>query len=259
MDQKTSNLLSGIALSVSILTLGYTVAVTEFGVLIGKDNYEISVTDKIDITNSYSSLGIGVPLLVKNDGTRPLRISKVGYLMQLGVDSHAFEQPTALNLKPQENMTGNGYAREMLSDEDVAVRDQLFLEINEFLLKGYRENKDKNVPVFLEPELQKKIRDMLKINTSWMKEDASYRLLLMFWVNEDKEKPSEMQLYSFKMSDWQIKLITEYQAGNYITPKDEKLPGNVASSYVAKVKLFEEDDPDRLNQMYRDFKKLQKK
>ena len=256
MEEKATKTLSILAILISFATLMYTVVVTEVGVLIGADDYELTVKDRLEIVNTSGALLLKQELLIRNDGTKPLRINKVAALLQLGGNYHIFESSFVINVLPQNVWSGTIFLNEHLTDGETIVRDQLSVDITKQSVEGYRLNKDKNKPVFLSSDLLERVGDVLKSNTTWMDQDKNYRLLLLLWVNEDTNSPAERRLFKFEFSSWQKKIITEVQNDSYLTPRDDLLTANLFVSYAARVKLSKDDDASQLALAFREYEKL---
>ena len=84
-----------------LITLGYQFYFNEYGPAIGdNDNYDLHVTDRMAIINNIGSLVLKPEILIRNDGTLPVRITKVMALLQVGDHFEVFIAGFIANILP---------------------------------------------------------------------------------------------------------------------------------------------------------------
>lgn len=256
MQSKWTIGLSVLAILISFFTFFYNFLVSEFGVLIGSGDYNLQVMDYLEIYNTPGFLTLQPAIILRNDGTRPLRMNKVRALLQLGDEFHVFTSTFIANLRPQSIWSGAIQLEEKLSDEDRQKRNELMMNTISFIIDKYKTTKDKNIPIFLSSQLLNRIEKVYQSNAGWMKKDKHYYLLLLFWMNKDVATPSEKHLFKFSFNSFQKKLLTTYQLATSVMLHSDLIPGNLFVSYHARPKLEEIKVPDQIAGRYQKYKEL---
>ncbi len=240
-----------------LITLVYQFYFNEIGPTIGDDdNYDLHVIDRMAIINTIGSLVLKPKILIRNDGTLPVRITKVMALLQVGDHFEVFRARFIANILPHNVWLGEINLEKRLVDEDLLKRDKVNIDIVNFLMEKFKKNKSKEIPIFLNQELLKKVGSIYESNASFLKKDDNYYLLLMFWMNDDGRFPSKKYLRKFKFSAFQKKLLTEYQLNASISPRPDIIPSNLFIPFSAMTNLKKLKDRNQAEEMYKKYKEL---
>jgi hypothetical protein len=258
MESKSALWISLLAISIAFATFFHSFLVTEFGVLIGNNDYDIHINEHLNIQNTQGTLTLKPTLIVRNDGTIPLRVNKVRALLQLGSESHIFKSTFVNNISPQSVWSGYINLSEDLADGEMRHRDELHMDITNYLIDEYKKNKDKDIPIFLSPEFISRIEEVYASNASWMKHDDNYHLLLMIWLNGDEGPASERLLFKFEFNSFQKKIISEYQLNAAATPRADLIPANLSITFNARSKMEIILDAEKVDRTYLKYQELAK-
>lgn len=254
---KVSTISTVLTSFILLITLCYNISFDEHGPVFGDDNnYYLRVINRMSIINTIDSLVLEPKIIIRNDGTLPVRITKVRALLQIGGHFEVFRSQFIENILPRSIWSGEISLGKQFVDEDVLQRDKIDIDIVNFIMEQYKKNKSKDIPIFLSQELLKKVESIYESNISFMKEDDNYHLLLMFWVNDDSQSPSRKYLFRFKFTSFQKKLLTEYQMNASVSPRQDLIPSNLFITFSAMTELKKLENIKQRKEMYRKYEEL---
>ena len=239
------------------ITLIYQFYFNEFGPAIGdEDNYELHVIDQMAIVNTIGSLVLKPKIFIRNDGTLPVRITKVMALLQVGDHFEVFRSQFTANILPHNVWLGEIILEKRLLDEDMLKRVKVNIDVINFLMEKFKENKSKETPIFLNQVLLSEVGNIYESNAALLKEDDNYYLLLLFWINDDSQIPSKRYLCRFKFRAFEKKILTEYQLNASISPRQDIIPANLFISFSVITKLKKINNRNQAELMYKKYKEL---
>ena len=254
MNNKYAILISVTSLIISLVSLSHDILIKEYGLLIGNTEYIVKPSKKLNIENKLKGLSIAPITEIHNNGTIPIRINKAKAYIKFGSEEHIFDTMSTAVIGPGNITKGQYWLRESLNDKETYNRDILDSKISFNLMEIYHKEDVSNGPIFLEGDLYDETVSVIEENVKWMVPDKDYYLLFMLWVNTDEEEPNRKFLYKFSISQYQIDVLSKFQAESYKSPTIYS--ENKFVTYTATPTLKFIADESKTNNIYEAFKRF---